>query len=69
MANDQPNQAAQIRAAADMITVVAEMVVGYHRRLTDGGIPTETAAAMAQEFHTTIMSQLTANSQGVRGRR
>lgn len=39
---------------ADM-NVIAESTVGYHRTLVAGGIPVNTAASMAEAFHTTLL--------------
>lgn len=33
----------QVNALNDMVTVISEMVVGYRKRLIDGGIPAEVA--------------------------
>lgn len=47
-----------IAAAMLPMQIIAETVVGYHRKLVDGGVPGDAAAAMAQEFHTTMMETI-----------
>jgi hypothetical protein len=53
----------QVEALNDMVSLISEMVVGYRKRLTDGGIPAEVADAMALEFHHMVMEQ---TKEGVR---
>jgi hypothetical protein len=47
--------------AAQKMQIIAETVVGYHKKLVDGGVPAETASRMAEEFHTAILETMKAN--------
>jgi hypothetical protein len=51
-------QAALIEFGVRMLEVIADTVVGYHKRLVAGGISDAVAGAMSQEFHTLLMAQL-----------
>lgn len=53
----------QVNALNDMVTVISEMVVGYRKRLIDGGIPAEVADQMTMMFHNMVMEQ---TKEGVR---
>lgn len=53
-----------VTAALAPMAVIAEAVVGYHRKLTDGGISEEFAGRMAETYHTTLM-QMVQNSAAV----
>jgi len=53
---------AQITAIHDAMTLITEIVIGYHKRLVDGGVGQETADAMTKEFHDTLMAQMKAQN-------
>ena len=53
-----PEQKAAMMAAADMIKIIAEMVVGYRKTLIDGGVSAEVADRMAMEFHTKVLTSM-----------
>lgn len=53
----------QVAALNDMVALISEMVVGYRKRLIDGGVPAEVADQMTTEFHAMVMEQ---TREGVR---
>lgn len=53
----------QVDALNDMVSLISEMVVGYRKRLIDGGIPVEAADQMTMTFHNMVMEQ---TKEGVR---
>lgn len=63
--NDKPTRITpdQVDALNDMVALISEMVVGYRKRLMDGGIPAESADQMTMAFHTMVMEQ---TKEGVR---
>lgn len=52
------SDAAFTAAAIQLVSVVADTVVGYRQRLVDGGVPDAVADDMAREFHTVMMEQV-----------
>jgi hypothetical protein len=53
----------QVDALNDMVSLISEMVIGYRKRLIDGGIPADTADQLTTEFHSMVMEQ---TKEGVR---
>lgn len=53
----------QVDALNDMVALISEMVVGYRKRLVDGGIPVDIADQMTVTFHAMVMEQ---TKEGVR---
>lgn len=47
-----------IAAALAPMQVIAETVVGYHKKLVDGGIALESASKMAEEYHTALLNMM-----------
>lgn len=47
----------QTEALNDMVALISEMVVGYRKRLIDGGVPAEAADQMTMQFHDMVMEQ------------
>lgn len=65
---------AAIAQALAPMQVIAEAVVGYHRKLLDGGINDESAGRMAEEYHKTLMAVASAGAmsnalKGITGKR
>lgn len=54
----QPNTNDLVGIMANLLTVLAETTVGYHRTLVEGGIPADVASEMTKEFHTKLLEQL-----------
>lgn len=54
---NQPAESAILGALAPML-IIAEAVVGYHRKLVDGGVPEESAGRMAEEYHSALMASM-----------
>lgn len=44
--------------AMDSIQIIAEAVVGYRKKLIDGGFTVEVAEALAMAFHTKMMESI-----------
>lgn len=56
-----PNDALTAMAAAgDMLGTIAEIVVGYRRRLSEGGVGDDVADTMAKDMHDLLLTQLRA---------
>jgi hypothetical protein len=53
----------QVTALNDMVSLISEMVIGYRKRLIDGGIPATVADELTTEFHGMVMEQ---TKEGVR---
>ena len=51
-------QASLVEFGVRMLEVMADTIVGYRKRLVDGGVPGDVADVMSQEFHTLLMTQL-----------
>jgi hypothetical protein len=52
--NNTPVVSQMALSLADM-NVIAESVVGYRRILINGGVPDDTATAMARQFHDVLL--------------
>lgn len=47
-----------IASALAPMQIIAETVVGYHKKLRDGGINDESAGRMAEAFHDTLLNMM-----------
>jgi len=53
-----PEALKAVAAAGDLLGTIAEVVVGYRKRLADGGIGGDAADTMAKDMHDMLLSQM-----------
>ncbi len=54
----EDDQLKKLAVAGDAMAQIAELVVGYHRRLVDGGVSNEMADQMAKSMHDMMLNQI-----------